>query len=154
MGTGSRERDLKDLATSLGVAPAVRFLGFRDDVPEVTAALNVSVLPSIDCDASSAVLKEALACGVPAVATSIGGAAEILEDGVTGLIVPPRDPPRLATAVLTLLDDPEKARAMGRRGSREVATRFSPERLADETLAVYKRVVEENRTQALDGLAR
>jgi glycosyltransferase involved in cell wall biosynthesis len=142
VGTGSRERDLKELATSLGVAQAVRFLGFRDDVPEVTAALNVSVLPSIDCDASSAVLKEALACGVPAVATSIGGAAEILEDGVTGLIVPPHDPARLATAILTLLDDPEKARAMGRRGSREVAARFNPERLADETLAVYKRVVE------------
>ncbi len=142
VGTGSRERDLKDLAASLGVAPAVRFLGFRDDVPEVTAALNVSVLPSVDCDASSAVLKEALACGVPAVATSIGGAAEILEDGVTGLIVPPRDPARLAAAILSLLDDPERARAMGRRGSREVATRFSPDRLADETIEVYRGVVE------------
>jgi glycosyltransferase involved in cell wall biosynthesis len=118
----------------------VRFLGFRDDIPEITAALNVSVLPSIDCDASSAVLKEALACGVPAVATSIGGATEILEDGVTGLIVPPRDPARLAAAILSLLDDPERARAMGRRGSRDVAARFTPDRLAEETLAVYEKV--------------
>ncbi len=142
VGTGSRERYLEDLAASLGVKEAVRFLGFRDDVPEVTAALNVSVLPSIDCDASSAVLKESLACGVPAVATSIGGAAEILEDGTTGLIVPPRDPARLAAAILALLDDPDRARAMGRRGSREVAERFTPERLAGETLEVYERVVE------------
>jgi len=142
VGTGSRERYLKDLAASLGLTRAVRFLGFRDDVPEITAALNVSVLPSIDCDASSAVLKEALACGVPAVATSIGGAAEILEDGRTGLIVPPRDPARLAAAILTLLDDPERARDMGRLGSRDVAERFSPERLGGETLEVYRRVIE------------
>jgi glycosyltransferase involved in cell wall biosynthesis len=145
VGTGSRERDLKDLAASLGIAPAVRFLGFRDDVPEITAALDVSVLPSIDCDASSAVLKEALACGVPAVATSIGGAAEILEDGVTGLIVPPRDPARLAAAILALLEDPDRARAMGRRGSLEVASRFTPNRLADETMAVYETVVGRSR---------
>jgi glycosyltransferase involved in cell wall biosynthesis len=142
VGTGSRERDLKDLAATLGLAEAVRFLGFRDDVPEITAALNVSVLPSIDCDASSAVLKEALACGVPAVATSIGGAAEILEDGRTGLIVPPRDPGRLAAAILEILGDPERARDMGRRGSRDVAERFSPERLGGETLEVYKRVLD------------
>jgi len=142
VGTGRRETALKEMAGSLGVAGAVRFLGFRDDVPEVTAALSVSVLPSVDCDASSAVLKEALACGVPAVATSIGGAAEILEDGVTGLIVPARDPKRLAKAILTLLADPARARAMGERGSREVARRFTPDRLADETLRVYEKVVE------------
>lgn len=142
VGTGSRERDLKDLAASLGLEGTVRFLGFRDDVPEITAALNVSVLPSIDCDASSAVLKEALACGVPAVATEIGGAAEILQDGRTGLIVPPHDPARLAGAILSLLENPERAREMGRRGSRDVAERFSPERLGDETLEVYKSVLE------------
>ena len=142
VGTGERERFLEDLAVSLAVKKAVRFLGFRDDVPEITAALSVSVLPSIDCDASSAVLKEALACGVPAVATSIGGAAEILEDGRTGLIVPPRDPARLASAVLSLLDDPERARDMGRRGSEDVADRFTPDRLAIETIDVYRRVIE------------
>lgn len=138
VGTGPREADLKALAAKLGIARAVRFLGFRDDVPEITAALSVSVLPSVDCDASSAVLKEALACGVPAVATLIGGAAEILEDGRTGLIVPPRDPERLATAILSLLDDPARARDMGLRGSRDVAERFAPERLADETLLAYE----------------
>jgi len=140
VGTGSRAAELQELAAGLGIAPAVRFLGFRDDVPAITAALDVSVLPSIDCDASSAVLKEALACGVPAVATSIGGAAEILRDGETGLIVPPRDPARLAEAILTLVDDPARAREMGRRGSEDVARRFTPERLTAETLRIYLRV--------------
>jgi glycosyltransferase involved in cell wall biosynthesis len=138
VGTGSLEHELKTLADSLGVAGAVHFLGFRDDMPEITAALTVSVLPSIDCDASSAVLKEALACGVPAVATSIGGAAEILEDGETGLVVPPGDPARLAQAILAILSDPARAREMGRRGSLDVAARFTPERLADETLRTYE----------------
>lgn len=146
-GTGRIERELRSLASSLGLDPAVRFLGFRDDVPEITAALTVSVLPSVDCDASSAVLKEALACGVPAVATDIGGAAEILRDGVTGRIVPAGDPHRLAEAVLDLLADPGRAREMGRAGSGEVAARFTPERLAAETLSVYKSVVDCDRRE-------
>lgn len=138
VGNGPREAALKDLAVKLGIASPVRFLGFRDDVPEITAALSVSVLPSIDCDASSAVLKEALACGVPAVATAIGGAVEILQDGVTGLVVPPHEPERLAGAILSLLNDPERARAMGKAGSLDVAERFTPERLADETMKAYQ----------------
>ncbi len=140
VGTGTFEPELRALAGSLGVSTAVRFLGFRDDIPSVTAALTVSVLPSVDCDASPAVLKEALACGVPAVATAIGGAAEILRDGETGHIVPPRAPDRLAAAILDLIENPERARQMGQRGSRDVAERFVPERLADETLAAYRRV--------------
>jgi len=142
VGTGSRATDLEGLARTLGIGHAVRFLGFREDVPAITAALDVSVLPSVDCDASSAVLKEALACGVPSVATSIGGAAEIVRDGETGLIVPPRQPGRLAAAILTLIENPGRAREMGRRGSQDVARRFTPERLAAETLRVYQTVVE------------
>ncbi len=141
VGTGTLENELRALADSLHLGSSVRFLGFRDDVPEITTALTVSVLPSIDCDASSAALKEALACGVPAVATDIGGAGEILRDGVTGLVVPARDPGRLAAAVLSLLDDPEKAREMGRTGRRDVSLRFTPDRLATETLDVYRKVL-------------
>jgi len=137
-GIGTAEPALRSLAAHLGLGDAVRFLGFRDDIPEITAALDVSVLPSVDCDASSAVLKEALACGVPAVATDIGGAAEIVRHGDTGHIVPPRHPDRLAAAILSLLDDPPAARAMGVRGSGEMAARFSPDRLTVETLAAYR----------------
>jgi glycosyltransferase involved in cell wall biosynthesis len=138
VGAGTAAEPLQRLAGRLGVTSAVRFLGFRDDVPRITAGLDVAVLPSVDCDASSAVLKEALACGVPAVATDIGGADEILRDGVTGLVVPPRDPPRLAAALLSLLEDRARARAMGRAGAADVSVRFTPERLAEETLAAYE----------------
>ena len=140
-GTGTAEPSLRALAASLGLDEVVRFLGFRDDVPEVTAALAVSVLPSIDCDASSAALKEALACGVPVVATDIGGAAEIVRSGETGLIVPPRDPARLAEAIGTLLADPGRAAAMGRRGAQDVAARFTPDRLVAGTIAAYETIL-------------
>jgi glycosyltransferase involved in cell wall biosynthesis len=145
VGTGRKEPELRALAASLGVDARVRFLGFRDDVPAITAALTVSVLPSVDCDASSAVLKEALACGVPVVATDIGGASEIVRDGETGFVVPPRAPDRLAAALDTLLGDPARAAAMGRKGALDVAARFSPDRLAEETLAAYRRVLAEGR---------
>jgi glycosyltransferase involved in cell wall biosynthesis len=121
----------------------VRFLGFRDDVPRITAALTVSVLPSVDCDASSAALKEALACGVPVVATDIGGASEIVREGETGFVVSPRAPDRLAAAIDALLSDPARAAAMGRRGAADVRARFAPDRLADETIAAYEQALAE-----------
>jgi glycosyltransferase involved in cell wall biosynthesis len=141
VGTGTAEPALRALAAGLGIESACLFLGFRDDVPAITAALTVAVLASVDCDASPAVLKEALACGVPAVATDIGGASEILRPGETGLVVPPHRPDEMARAVLTLLDDPERARRMGRSGSADVAARFTPDRLVEETLAAYRSVL-------------
>ena len=144
-GRGRAESDLRRLAQELGLGEAVRFLGFRDDVPEITASLAVSVLPSVDCDASSAAIKEALACGVPVVATDIGGASEILRDGTTGLIVPPRDPARLAAAVETLLADAPRAREMGRRGSADVAARFTPDHLVTATIAAYESILATSR---------
>jgi glycosyltransferase involved in cell wall biosynthesis len=147
-GTGTAAEDLRHLATQLGVVPSIRFLGFREDVPRITAALSVAVLPSVDCDASSAVLKEALACAVPAVATDIGGAGEILRDGETGSVVPPRDPARLSAAILALLDDPDRARAMGRLGSTDVAARFTPDRLTAESIAVYEAVLTQSGRRA------
>lgn len=140
-GTGTAEPALRRLTADLGLTGAVHFLGFRNDVPEVTAALAVSVLPSIDCDASSAALKEALACGVPVVATDIGGANEIVRPGETGIIVPPRDPARLAEAIDALLSDPARAAAMGRKGSLDVAARFTPDHLVAGTIAAYETIL-------------
>ena len=138
VGTGTSEGALRAQAAGLGLAGAVAFLGFRDDIPQITAALTISVLPSVGCEASPAVLKEALACGVPVVATDIGGAREIVRDGETGLIVPPRHPERLAGAILSLLEDSARARAMGRLGTSDMPARFAPERLVEGTLDAYR----------------
>ena len=141
-GAGREEPALRALAASLGLSESVRFLGFRNDLPELTAALDVSVLASVDCDASPAVVKEAMYLRRPVVVTDIGGLREMVEDGVTGLIVPPRDPGALARAILRVLSDEEGARAMGARGREVVRTRYSVSALADAYERAYATLLE------------
>jgi len=140
-GTGPDEERLRRQALELGLADSIRFLGFRADIAEVEAAFDVAVLPSIGCDASSASIKEAMALGVPVVATDIGGARSIIEDGVTGAIVRPGEPGDLAEALASIAKDREAARRMAERARQEVSLRFSIQRLADETLSVYASVM-------------
>jgi glycosyltransferase involved in cell wall biosynthesis len=142
VGRGTEEERLRREAASLGLSERIRFLGFREDVPEITAALDLSVLPSVDCDASSAVLKEAMALGKPVVATDIGGAREIVDHGRTGLVVPPGDPDALAQAIKQILQREDKGRAMGEEGRRRVKSLFSIRRLAEGTLLAYRRALE------------
>lgn len=141
-GRGTEEEPLRREAASLGLSERVRFLGFREDIPEITAALDLSVLPSVDCDASSAVLKEAMALGKPVVATDIGGAREIVEHGRTGLIVPPADPDALAQAIKQILQREDHGRSMGEEGRRRVKSEFSIQRLAEGTLSAYRRALQ------------
>ena len=125
------------LARDLGLDGSVRFTGFRWDIAEVEAAFDVAVLPSVGCDASSASIKEAMALGVPVIASDIGGARHIINDGVTGIIVRPGQADDLVSALRALLDDRGTARAMADRAREEVARRFSIGRLADQTLDAY-----------------
>jgi glycosyltransferase involved in cell wall biosynthesis len=141
-GEGDAEPDLRRRAVERRVESRVHFLGFRRDVPDVIEAFDLLALPSVDCDASSGVLKEAMACRRAVVATEVGGAREIVVEGETGLIVPPRDSAALARAVAELLDDPERRRSMGERGEERVRREFSRERLVEKTLAVYREVLE------------
>jgi glycosyltransferase involved in cell wall biosynthesis len=141
-GRGTEEEALKKAAADLGIGEKVVFLGFREDIPRITAALDLSVLPSVDCDASSAVLKEAMAVGRPVVATSIGGAGEIIRDGETGLLVPPGDPAALAEAIAAVLRRPDHGRAMGTSGRERVRSLFTRERLAEGTLEAYRKALE------------
>lgn len=136
-GTGSEAASLEALASRLGLGQRVRFLGFRDDLPLLTAGLDVSVLASVDCDASPAVVKEAMYLRRPVVVTDIGGLREMVEDGVTGMLVPPGNPPALARAILALLGDPASAARMGERAREIVRTRYSIETLADAYERAY-----------------
>jgi glycosyltransferase involved in cell wall biosynthesis len=106
----------------------VVFTGRRDDVPSVTAALDVAVLPSYR-EALGLVILEAMALSRPVVATNVGGIPEMVEDGVTGLLVPPRDPGALADAIVRLLTDHPLADTLGRNGYRLVRERFGVERM-------------------------
>ncbi len=136
-GAGPHEGALRAEVAARGLSDVVRFLGFRDDIAEVQAAFDIAVLPSVGCDASSASIKEAMALGVPVIASDIGGARGIVRDGRTGLIVPAGDAGALEEALRRLLEDPDAARAMAQRARTEVAARYSVARLADGTLEAY-----------------
>ena len=86
-------------------------------------------------------LLDAMACATPIVATRTGGIPEIVEEGVTGLLVPPRDAPALARAIVRLLTDEPRRRTMGRAGVARVSERFTVERMVAQTAAVYQRLV-------------
>jgi glycosyltransferase involved in cell wall biosynthesis len=132
-----RHRDeLEKRARELGLSGRVRFTGFRLDVPALLSEAAMSVLPSRSEGLSNAVL-ESMAAGVPVIATRVGGIPEAIEDGVSGLLVPPRDPGALARAMEVLLEHRELARRLGRDARRRVEERFSLERMVRETEALY-----------------
>jgi glycosyltransferase involved in cell wall biosynthesis len=134
---GATGRALEALARSLGVAEHVRFLGDRSDVAPLVADFTVAVLPSRQ-EALGLALAEAMAAGVPAVATPVGGLAELVVDGESGRVVPPDSPEALSGAVLELLADPALAGRLGRAGQERLRRLFSLQSMVAGTLAAYR----------------
>ena len=124
VGDGMLGSELRRLAAALGVASHCVFLGPRNDVADLVAILDVVVLPSRSEGLPFALL-EAMVLAKPVVATRVGGNPEVVEDGRTGLLVPPENSAALARAVLFLLDHPAEAAAMGQRGYLRVLRDFS-----------------------------
>lgn len=125
---GADDRGLREglerLGDSLGLGGRLRFVGFQEKVFPYLDAMDLFVLASVD-EGFGIVLLEAMASGKAVVATAVDGPPEIVEDGQTGLLVPPRDPEALAKALVELLKDPQRRAAMGRRGRERVETVFS-----------------------------
>ena len=134
-GDGESRDRLQRVATEM-LGDRVRFLGWVNDLPALYAAFDVVVLTS-KLEGTPVALIEAAASGRPVVATNVGGVAQVVRDGNTGLLVPPRDDVAVAANVLMLLEDPEGARRMGDEGARWVHDRFSDARLADELAELY-----------------
>lgn len=124
VGDGALRPGCEQQARDLGLGDRIHFLGKRGDVSSILAHLDISVLCSTS-EGLSNVVMESMAVGKPVVATRVGGNPELVEDGVTGLVVPPADSAALADAVGVLLDDPAKAGAMGAAGRRVAEERFS-----------------------------
>ena len=132
-------RELKELAEGLGIADRVIFTGFRTDMPDVMASLDILVSASW-AEPFGRVIIEAMAAGKPVIATMAGGAPEIVQDGITGILVPPRDPQAIARAALHILQDDKIRQKMSRAGQRRVQKHFSLDRNIRETQAVYERL--------------
>jgi L-malate glycosyltransferase len=133
-------RDLQELVGQLRLDGAVRFLGEREDVPEILRASDVALVPSWDEPFGRSVV-EAMAMGVPTVATAVGGPAEIVSDGVDGVLVAPRRPDAWATAIARLLDDEPSRLAMGDAAHRSALARFGQDRHAEAVVALYRDVL-------------
>jgi glycosyltransferase involved in cell wall biosynthesis len=133
---GTYRRALQQQARDLGVESRVRFLGRRDDVPALLAVADVLVLPSW-IEGLPLVVLEAMAAGVPVVATSVGGTPEAVVEGETGLLVPPRDASALARAIDAVLVDPDRARRLGEAGRRRARERFDADAAAQRILGLY-----------------
>lgn len=139
-GRAFRE-ELEAIAARPELRDRVVFTGFRRDVPELMAASDIIVHSSSEPEPFGRVIVEAMAVGRPVVATAAGGALEIVEEGKTGLLVPPGDAGAMAEAVLRLAERPEEAARMGRRGRRAAEARFSLEGQCRAFQAAYDRVL-------------
>ncbi|HEY2180178.1 MAG TPA: glycosyltransferase family 4 protein [Solirubrobacteraceae bacterium] len=128
---------LRALVASSALEDRVHWLGEREDVPEIMAALDVLLLPSWEEPFGRAVV-EAMAMRVPVVATSVGGPREIVDDGREGRLVAPRDPRAWAAAIRTVLDSPQRRGAMGLAGRERVERDFTFEQQARTMIQVYR----------------
>lgn len=145
IGGGSYRADnsyrtqIEKYAADLGLGGRAIFTGFRTDVPEILRQIDISVLPSLSEGLSNSLL-ESMAAAVPSIATRVGGTPEALDDGVSGLLVPPRDSPALAEAMTLLLERPEFARGLGEAGRRRVTQMFSIEKMVRQTESLYRKL--------------
>jgi L-malate glycosyltransferase len=139
-GEGPERERLEGLAAELGVAERVRFLGRRDDVPQLLAACDVFALPSLYEGSSLAVL-EAMAAGKAVVSSAIGGTEELVEDGISGLLVPPGDADALAKALRRLLGDAGLREELAARARERVAGEFTREGMGARVEAVYRELL-------------
>jgi sugar transferase (PEP-CTERM/EpsH1 system associated) len=115
--------------------------GERTDIPELMAAMDIFVLPSLGEGISNTIL-EAMATGLPVIATSVGGNLELVHDGVTGSLVPPADPDAMAHALLNYVDDAEQRHAHGRAARAIIDRQFSVDAMVQDYLSVYDRILE------------
>jgi glycosyltransferase involved in cell wall biosynthesis len=139
IGDGSLRAELEQQARETGVAEHVMFLGFRSDIPHLLDAMDGVVLPSL-YEGMPLTAIEASAMARPIVATAVDGTPEVIEDGLTGWLVPPADPPALARALTRMLGDRARAAAVGRAGRARVLERFDLASQVEATAAVYRDV--------------
>jgi len=140
IGDGELRGELQRQAQQAGLSENVHFLGIRKDVPDLLAAADLFVLPSL-WEGLSVALLEAMAAGKPIVATAVSGTTQAMTHGETGLIVPSCDSRALADAINQLLSDPAQAQALGQAAKQHVVANYSAQKQAHEHLALYRRLL-------------
>jgi glycosyltransferase involved in cell wall biosynthesis len=150
LGKGPLEARLREDIATHGWQERVRLLGFRDDLPRLLPCLDVLAHPA-EMEGLGVSLLQAAACGVPIVASAVGGIPEVVRDN--GCLVPAGDSAALAQALTRVLDDPQAAARMGERGRWWVEQQFSVPAMVAGNLAAYRRVLDGTATQPQPELA-
>ena len=139
------KEQLKLLIMRLGLERFVEFLGQRDDIPEILSNLDLLVLATTTPEAFGRVIIEAGASGVPVVATKVGGVVDIIEDGLTGILVPPEDIVAMAEAIIKLLKDRKYASQIARQARRKIEKNFRLEQMVERNIRVYEEALNSKR---------
>jgi len=141
VGHGPLENDIRARIAASGCAERFHLTGFRKDMLQVMASFDLVVLTSVEREASSTVLKQAGALGVPVVATDVGGTREVVSDGQTGLVVRPGNVDLIAAAMETLLTNRAQAAAFGAAAKQKVLGEFTADAIAEKTETLYRRTL-------------
>ena len=141
VGDGPEGESLRAHVATIGVAPHVQFVGARSDIPELLAAADLFVLASRTREGFGIALAEAMAMSLPVVGTFVEGIPELVEEGRTGLLVPPCDPSALADAFLKLVREPKLRHELGTRGRATVESRFDARRMVAAYAALYEELL-------------
>jgi glycosyltransferase involved in cell wall biosynthesis len=141
VGEGPEEGSIRAKIEGTGQAGGIRMLGFREDLLNIFRSLDVFAIPSVEGDTIPQVLMQALAMGLPVVSTTVGSIPDVVIDGRTGLVVPPRDAKALAERIQLLLDDPSLRRRMAAEGRALVVQSYSIDKMLDRMEAVYQSLV-------------
>jgi len=141
VGGGTAVDDVQRLAERMGVADRIDFIGYLrgDALVSAYQGAAATVLPSVtESEAFGMTLIEAMACGSPVIGSAVGGISNVIDHGVTGLLVPAGDPGALSAACIALLTDGARARQMGDRGAVEAQARFGWDQRLEEYLALFR----------------
>ncbi|MEK6715829.1 MAG: GT4 family glycosyltransferase PelF [Candidatus Omnitrophota bacterium] len=143
-GKENYREEIDVLIKRLGLLPHVEFLGKQRDIPHILNQLNLLVASTITEEAFGRVIIEAQSVGVPVVATRVGGIVDIIEDGVNGLLVAPRDIQAMSQAIIKVLGDINLAKNLAVAGRKSVAEKFTLKQMVDKTLQVYEEALKPN----------
>jgi glycosyltransferase involved in cell wall biosynthesis len=138
-GGGPEEGNLRRLARELGISEKITFVPVLRSLTEPLSAMDVFCLPSLQ-QGLGTIMLEAMALGRPVIASGVGGVSSVVQDGRTGLIVPPGDSEALARRILELLDNPTRARAIGEEARRYVADEFDASHMVLQTAELYREI--------------
>lgn len=140
LGHGPLMEKIREELASLGISDRVRLAGYRSDLPDLYRHVLVGVAPSLS-EAFGFAAAEFMASGIPVVASDVGGHRELMEDQVSGLLVPRGNPVDLAVAVIRLLSDPELAQKLGAGGRRRIQEEFTADVMAQKMISCYRELV-------------